>query len=77
MQPSTAPLLRRIRKGQGHKIPYINNFVAIANIVQLTHLTPTKPLNVAGLAGDVEVKPAAGTETFVDLMGCCCCCVCV
>ena len=55
--------------GQGDKIPYISNLVAISNLVQLSHLLPGGITDLSKVQDGVELGPATGAETFKALIG--------
>ena len=67
VQPGVAALLRRIMKGQGDKIPFVNALVALTNLVALKHLAPTGAFDFAKVKGPVVLGPAAGDESFTPI----------
>ena len=56
-------LVRRVLRGDS--LPAINALVDIGNLVSLRHLVPAGSHAIDVLAGDIELKPASGQETFV------------
>jgi len=69
VQSNLAAMMRRIKKGQGDKVPFVNRLVAIANLVQLTHLLPGDVFTHTAGVDELEVGPATGTQTFQALIG--------
>lgn len=62
-RPSIEALLRRVLKGQD--LPSINALADIGNAVSLRHLLPVGGHAVDVLAGDIALRPAAGSEEFI------------
>lgn len=67
VQPGVTALMRRIAKGQGDKIPFVNAVVALTNLVALKHLSPTGAFDFAKISGPVVLGPAQGDESFTPI----------
>jgi DNA/RNA-binding domain of Phe-tRNA-synthetase-like protein len=67
VQPGVTALLRRIMKGQGDKIPFVNGLVALTNLVALKHLCPTGAFDFSKIKGPVVLGPAQGDESFTPI----------
>ena len=65
--PGVTGLIRRIAKGQGEKIPFVNALVALTNLVALKHLAPTGAFDFAKIKGPVVLGPAQGDESFTPI----------
>jgi DNA/RNA-binding domain of Phe-tRNA-synthetase-like protein len=60
-------LLRRYRREGA--LPQIHPLVDLCNAVSLAYAIPVAVLDVAGIAGDLTVRPAAGDEDYRTLSG--------
>jgi DNA/RNA-binding domain of Phe-tRNA-synthetase-like protein len=60
---SIEAMARRALKNDA--LPSINALVDIGNLVSLRHLAPAGAHAIDVLAGDIELRPATGAETFV------------
>jgi lysyl-tRNA synthetase class 2 len=63
--PSIASLIKRVRGGK--ELPYINSLVAIFNIMSMRHIIPTGGDDLGKVTGDIALKQADGSETYVPL----------
>lgn len=64
-RPSIEALCRRVLNG--HAIPSIHTLVDLGNIVSLRHLLPVGGHAIDVVTGDIQLRPAAGTEVFTTL----------
>lgn len=62
-RPSAEGMLRRVLRGQA--LPSVNPLVDIGNIVSLRRLFPVGCHAVDRLEGNLEMREAQGTETFL------------
>lgn len=62
-RPSVEALLRRVLRGQD--LPAINALADIGTVLSLRHLLPVGGHAVDVLAGDIALRPAAGSEEFI------------
>ena len=53
----------------GKEIPSINTLVDIGNVISLRHLVSAGGHALDEVAGDLALRPAAGTETFIPFGG--------
>lgn len=60
-------LLRRLRTA--HALPRVNPLVDICNAVSAAHAVPVAAFDIAQIAGDLTVRPAQGTETYLTFGG--------
>ncbi len=60
---SIEAMSRRVLRG--NELPAINALVDIGNIISLRHLIPTGGHALDDVAGDIALRPAAGSEDFV------------
>ncbi|MEV1007874.1 phenylalanine--tRNA ligase beta subunit-related protein [Streptomyces sp. NPDC049881] len=58
-------VLRRVAKGE--RLPRINALVDLCNATSLDHRLPVASCDVGDIAGELSVRPADGTETFLPL----------
>lgn len=65
IHPSVGNLLRRIRKGDGAKIPFISTLVCISNLMSLTYLVPSGIVDADRIEGNLIVGRASGKERFL------------
>jgi DNA/RNA-binding domain of Phe-tRNA-synthetase-like protein len=65
IRPSVWNLVRRIKKGDGTRIPFISPLVAISNLVSLTYLVPSGLVDTDQVAGNLALGFAAGDEPFL------------
>jgi lysyl-tRNA synthetase class 2 len=63
--PSIANLIKRVRGGKD--LPYINSLVAIFNIMSMRHVIPAGGDDLDKVTGDIALKLADGSETYVPL----------
>jgi lysyl-tRNA synthetase class 2 len=63
--PSIANLIKRVRGGK--ELPYINSLVAIFNIMSMRHVIPAGGDDLDKVTGDIALKQADGSETYVPL----------
>jgi DNA/RNA-binding domain of Phe-tRNA-synthetase-like protein len=64
---SIEALCRRVLSGK--EIPSINALVDIGNIISLRHLVSAGGHALDDVTGDLALRPAAGTETFIPFGG--------
>ncbi|MFE9955733.1 B3/4 domain-containing protein [Micromonospora sp. NPDC005299] len=60
-------LLRRFRRDGA--LPRLHPLVDLGNALSLGYAVPVAVLDLARIAGDLTVRPAAGTETYLTLGG--------
>ena len=65
IHPSVGNLLRRIRKGEGAKIPFISKLVCLSNLMSLTYLVPSGLIDADRVEGNLIVGRASGNERFL------------
>jgi len=64
IRPSHETLVRRIKRGDAERIPFISPLVAVSNLTALTHLVPSGVFDRAQIRGDLFLTFATGCETF-------------
>lgn len=64
LKPSIEALIKRIKKGEGAKIPFINSIVCISNMVSIKYLFPSGLIDLARIKGDLCLDYAEGNEIF-------------
>jgi DNA/RNA-binding domain of Phe-tRNA-synthetase-like protein len=65
IRPSIWSLIRRIKRGDGARIPFASPLVAISNLVSLTYLVPSGLVDADRVSGDLALGPAGGAESFL------------
>ncbi|MDL2271754.1 hypothetical protein LJC23_01830 [Desulfovibrio sp. OttesenSCG-928-I05] len=65
--PSVLNLIKRVRGGKD--LPYINTLVCIFNICSMRWRIPAGGDDVAAITGDLELRPADGSESYLPLGG--------
>lgn len=64
-RPSIEAMARRVLKNE--QLPTISALVDIGNVVSLRHLVPAGGHAIDVLTGDMDLRPATGTEEFTPL----------
>lgn len=64
IRPSHETLVRRIKRGDAERIPFISPLVAVSNLTALTHLVPSGVFDRSQIRGDLSLTFATGSESF-------------
>nr|WP_284506989.1 phenylalanine--tRNA ligase beta subunit-related protein [Caballeronia sp. GAFFF1] len=62
--PSSVEALAKRALGDGSSVPSINSLVDFYNALSLRHLVPVGGEDLDALSGELELRPARGTELF-------------
>lgn len=64
VRPGHETLVRRIKRGDAERIPFISPLVAVSNLTALTHLVPSGVFDRSQIRGDLFLTFATGSEAF-------------
>jgi DNA/RNA-binding domain of Phe-tRNA-synthetase-like protein len=65
IHPGHGTLLKRLKKGDAERIPFISTLVAISNIIAAKYMMPCGVFDTGRVMGDLMLTAATGEECFL------------
>jgi DNA/RNA-binding domain of Phe-tRNA-synthetase-like protein len=65
IHPGHGTLLKRLKKGDAERIPFISPLVAISNIIAVKYMMPCGVFDTGRVTGDLMLTAATGEESFL------------
>jgi DNA/RNA-binding domain of Phe-tRNA-synthetase-like protein len=65
IHPGHGTLLKRLKKGEAERIPFISSLVAISNMIAVKYMMPCGVFDTGRVIGDLMLTAATGEESFL------------